>query len=259
MKFGKICGGLLLIGMLCGCTQGKPMETTVPVTETIAPMTTAPDMLSADTQLKTIWESRDTWRVLEETDGWCYAVTDLDGNGRLEILSSETHGTGNYTTLRAWEVSEDGASLNPIAAPTDDGEGGPVLSSGYYSDENPSKEDVEAYTDGSGITYYIQTDINKDGAAHYYETKQAVFLKDGKLDRQIVATKQTDYDENGGETVTCQNGSGESISEDDYEIAVQRRFEGLSQKNVTFGWLSCVHSEELHEEALQASWENFRK
>ena len=161
--------------------------------------------------------------------------------------------------MRAWEVSEDGASLNPIAAPTDDGEGGPVLSSGYYSDENPSKEDVEAYTDGSGITYYIQTDINKDGAAHYYETKQAVFLKDGKLDRLIVATKQTDYDENGGETVTCQNGSGESISEDDYETAVQRRFEGLSQKNVTFGWLSCVHSEELHEEALQASWENFRK
>ena len=258
MKFGKICGGLLLIGMLCGCTQGKPMETTVPVTETTAPMTTAPDMLSADTQLKTIWESRDIWRVLEETDGWCYAVTDLDGNGRLEILSSETHGTGNYTTLRAWEVSEDGASLNPI---TEDGEygSGVVMSSGYVSDENPSMEDVEAYTDGSGITYYIQTDINKDGAAHYYETKQAVFLKDGKLDRQIVATKQTDYDENGGETVTCQNGSGESISEDDYETAVQRRFEGLSQKNVTFGWLSCVHSEELHEEALRASWENFRK
>lgn len=247
MKTVKICGALLLAVFLCGCAQAKPAETT------------APDERAIEDQLVTIWDARQTWRVLEETDGWCYAVTDLDGNGRLEILSSETHGTGNYTTLRAWEVSEDGASLNPIAAPTDDGEGGPVLSSGYYSDENPSKEDVEAYTDGSGITYYIQTDINKDGAAHYYETKQAVFLKDGKLDCQIVATKQTDYDENGGETVTCQNGSGESISEDDYETAVQRRFEGLSQKNVTFGWLSCVHSEELHEEALQASWENFRK
>ena len=225
MKTVKICGALLLAVFLCGCAQAKPTETT------------APNERAIEDQLVTIWDARQTWRVLEETDGWCYAVTDLDGNGRLEILSSETHGTGNYTTLRAWEVSEDGASLNPIAAPTD----------------------VEAYTDGSGITYYIQTDINKDGAAHYYETKQAVFLKDGKLDRQIVATKQTDYDENGGETVTCQNGSGESISEDDYETAVQRRFEGLSQKNVTFGWLSCVHSEELHEEALQASWENFRK
>ena len=257
MKFGKICGGLLLIGMLCGCAQGKPVETTVPITEATAPVTTAPDMLSADAQLKTIWEARDTWRVLEETEGWCYAVTDLDGNGRLEILSSETHGTGNFTTLRAWEVGEDGASLNPI---TENGEygSGVVMSSGYVSDENPSVETVVSYTDGS-VTYYIQDDMNKDGCAHYYERKLAVFLRDGKLEELTLATMQTDYDENGGETVTCQNGSGESISEDDYETAVQRRFEGLSQKNVTFGWLSCVHSEELHEEALQASWENFRK
>ena len=246
MKLRKFCGLLLLMVLLCGCAQAKPAETTVP------------DERTVENQLVTIWDARETWRVLEETDGWCYAVTDLDGNGRLEILSSETHGTGNFTTLRAWEVSEDGMSLNPIAAPAEDGAGGPVLTSGFYSDENPSKEDVETYTDGSGITYYVQTDINKDGYAHYYETKLAVFLKDGKLDSQIIATKQTDYDENGGETVTCQNGAGETISEDDYETAVQRHFEGLPQKNATFGWLTCVHSEELHEEALQASWENFQ-
>ena len=118
MKTVKICGALLLAVFLCGCAQAKPTETT------------APDERAIEDQLVTIWDARQTWRVLEETDGWCYAVTDLDGNGRLEILSSETHGTGNYTTLRAWEVSEDGASLNPIAAPTDDGEGGPILSSG---------------------------------------------------------------------------------------------------------------------------------
>lgn len=113
MNTVKICGALLLAVFLCGCAQAKPTETT------------APDERAIEDQLVTIWDARQTWRVLEETDGWCYAVTDLDGNGRLEILSSETHGTGNYTTLRAWEVSEDGASLNPIAAPTDDGEGRP--------------------------------------------------------------------------------------------------------------------------------------
>ncbi|HAL87650.1 MAG TPA: hypothetical protein DCO69_00680 [Clostridiales bacterium] len=247
MKSIKICYALLLAVFLCGCGQTKPVETT------------APDARAIEAQLTTIWDARETWRVLEEMDGWCYAVTDLDGNGQLEILSSETHGTGNYTTLRAWEVSEDGSSLNPIAAPAEDGAGGPVLASGYYSDENPSKEDVETYTDGSGITYYIQTDINKDGAAHYYETKLAVFLKDGKMDSQIIATKQTDYDASGTETVTCQDGSGNTLSEDDYENAVQLHFAGLPQKNATFGWLTCVHTEELHEEELQASWENFQK
>ena len=256
MKFGKICGGLLLIGMLWGCAQGRPMETTVPVTETTAPVTTAPDMLSADTQLKTIWEARDTWHVLEETEGWCYAVTDLDGNGRLEILSSETHGTGNFTTLRAWEVSEDGTSLNPI---TENGEygSGVVMSSGYVSDENPSAETVISYTDGS-VTYYIQDDMNKDGYAHYYERKLAVFLRDGKLEELTLATMQTDYDENGGETVTCQDADGQAISQSDYDTAGEGHFAGLSRKNAAIGWLTCLHSEELREDLLRQSWECFQ-
>ena len=256
MKSAKLVGILTGMALLCGCAQGKPMETTVSVTETTAPVTTAPDMLSADTQLKTIWEARDTWHVLEETEGWCYAVTDLDGNGRLEILSSETHGTGNFTTLRAWEVSEDGTSLNPI---TENGEYGTgvVMSSGYVSDENPSVETVVSYTDGS-VTYYIQDDRNKDGCAHYYERKLAVFLKDGKLEELTLATRQTDYDESGKATVTCQDADGKMISQNDYDTAGERHFAGLSRKNAAIGWLTCLHSEELREDLLRQSWECFQ-
>ena len=256
MKSAKLVGILTGMALLCGCSQAKPAETTVPVTEIAAPVTTAPDMLSADMQLKTIWEARDTWHVLEETEGWCYAVTDLDGNGRLEILSSETHGTGNFTTLRAWEVGEDGASLNPI---TENGEygSGVVMSSGYVSDENPSVETVVSYTDGS-VTYYIQDDMNKDGCAHYYERKLAVFLKDGKLEELTLATMQTDYDENGGETVTCQDADGKMISQNDYDTAGERHFAGLFRKNAAIGWLTCLHSEELREDLLRQSWKCFQ-
>lgn len=256
MKSAKLVGILTGMALLCGCSQAKPAETTAPVTEIAAPVTTAPDVLSVDTQLKIIWEARDIWRVLEETEGWCYAVTDLDGNGRLEILSSETHGTGNFTTLRAWEVSEDGASLNPITEVEEYG-GGVVMSSGYVSDENPSAEAVVSYTDGS-VTYYIQDDRNKDGCAHYYERKLAVFLKDGKLEELTLATKQTDYDENGGETVTCQDADGKMISQNDYDTAGERHFAGLSRKNAAIGWLTCLHSEELSEDLLRQSWKCFQ-
>ena len=256
MKSAKLVGILTGMALLCGCSQAKPAETTAPVTETAAPVTTAPDMLSADTQLKTIWEARDTWHVLEETEGWCYAVTDLDGNGRLEILSSETHGTGNFTTLRAWEVGEDGTSLNPI---TENGEygSGVVMSSGYVSDEKPSAETVVSYTDGS-VTYYIQDDRNKDGYAHYYERKLAVFLKDGKLEELTLATMQTDYDESGKATVTCQDADGKMISQNDYDTAGEGHFAGLFRKNAAFGWLTCLHSEELREDLLRQSWECFQ-
>lgn len=257
MKSAKLGGVLLLTALLCGCAQAKPAETTAPMIETTAPVTTAPDALSVDTQLKTIWDARETWRVLEETDGWCYAVTDLDGNGRLEILSSETHGTGNYTTLRAWEVSEDGASLNPIAEAEEYG-GGVVMGSNYYSDESPTPEAVVSYTDGNGVTYYAQTDENKDGYAHYYERKLAVFLKDGKLQALTLATMQTDYEEDGKATVTCQDADGQTISQDDYDTAGERHFAGIPRKNATFGWLTCLHSEELSEDLLRQSWECFQ-
>ncbi len=245
MKTVKICGALLLAVFLCGCGQTKPTETT------------APDERAIEDQLVTIWDARQTWRVLEETEGWCYAVTDLDGNGRLEILSSETHhGTGNFTTLRAWEVGEDGTSLNPI---TEDGEygSGVVMSSGYVSDENPSAEAVVSYTDGS-VTYYIQDDMNKDGYAHYYERKLAVFLKDGKLRALTLATMQTDYEEDGKATVTCQDADGQTISQDDYDTAGERHFAGIPRKNAAFGWLTCLHSEELSEDLLRQSWECFQ-
>ena len=119
MKLKQFLPLCLAALVLCGCGKNTvpPPETVETIREATQGTTeeplVAPD--SNEAQLDLIWESKDTWKVLDESDGWCYAVTDLDGNGQLEILSSECHGSGHFITFRAWEVSEDGASLVPIA------------------------------------------------------------------------------------------------------------------------------------------------
>ena len=113
MKLKQFLPLCLAALVLCGCGKN-----TVPPPETVETIreatqgTTEETLVALDSdqaQLDLIWESKDTWKVLDESDGWCYAVTDLDGNGQLEILSSECHGSGHFITFRAWEVSEDGA------------------------------------------------------------------------------------------------------------------------------------------------------
>ena len=226
MKTAQICGALLLAVFLCGCAQEKPTETT------------APDERAIEDQLVTIWDARQTWRVLEETDGWCYAVTDLDGNGQLEILSSECHGSRHFITFRAWEVSEDGASLVPI---TEEEEYGSTVAM-FYTAANAdlAPEAVPCYRDTqTGIYYYIQSNTIKVSASQYCETTTAVYLLGNRMEREILGYAVTDYEPS--ETVTYQDAEEQTISEEAYGSLPATRFAGTEARTAYFGWLPDLH------------------
>jgi len=115
----------------------------------------------------------------------CYAVTDLDGNGQLEILSSETHGTGHIPTFRAWEVDESGTSIVSIAEPDEQGST-VIMGASSYNAEYLSIDTVDKFFDSANSrSYYIQTSEVKDGTAHYRETKFAISLENGKMEQDI--------------------------------------------------------------------------
>lgn len=211
---------------------------------------------TVDAQLELIDANRDTWKVLDETDAWCYAVTDLDGNGRLEILSSETHGSGHFTTFRAWEVGEDFVSLAPIAEQGDYGSI-VVMGASTYEETTLVKDAVDRFTDPqTDISYYVQEDIVKDGAAHYYETKSAVFLSGGAMDRVILGYLQTDYSESNDGIITYQSPDGSPSSEEAYNHPP--RLSGMTSSAAQIGWLTYFHSNELTRDALASSWEAFQ-
>lgn len=211
---------------------------------------------TTNAQLALIDASRDTWKALDETEAWCYAVTDLDGNGRLEILSSETHGSGHFTTFRAWEVGEDFVSLIPIAEPGDYGSI-VVMGASTYEETTLVKDAVDRFTDPqTDISYYVQEDIVKDGAAHYYETKSAVFLSGGTMDRVILGYLQTDYSADDYGTVTYHAPDDSPISEEAYMNPP--RLSGMTRSAAQIGWLTYFRSNDLTRDALASSWEAFQ-
>ena len=69
------------------------------------------DAQSAATQVDLLFSNFNTVKQ-NDASVWSYAVTDLDHNGKLELLAASIQGDGRYTALNAWEVSEDGKTLN---------------------------------------------------------------------------------------------------------------------------------------------------
>lgn len=208
---------------------------------------------SAAAQLRLIAGAADTWRIGDESDGWGYAVTDLDGNGRLELISSELHGTGFFSTNRIWEVT---AALDGLAEVTQ------TIPEGDSQADLLTAETLPVYTDDAGgVRYFVFTDGLRNGAAEYYESLRALSLRDGALTDTTLASKSTLYDTAGNPTVTCQDAAGSAITEAQYAAAADTYFSGLTKQQAAIFWIGSVHIADLGSaellSALQTSWAGF--
>ena len=123
-----LLAGLILTGCADSAQNPKPSEetTTSAVTATASAISTTSsaisasssamqpvDPLSIEGQLKTIAEAKDKIVTYDDEDeNYHYAITDLDQNGRLElIVSTGMIGTGHFTTNWYYEISKDGSKL----------------------------------------------------------------------------------------------------------------------------------------------------
>jgi hypothetical protein len=78
--------------------------------------------------------------------------------------------------------------------------------------------------------------VTHDGYAHQYYSWQALCLKDGVADWELIASKNVDWDENGSDTTECRDAQGNVISPQDYDSAVERRFAGMQKMELTLNW-----------------------
>ena len=276
MKLIRLPALALAAVLLCGCSAGVPEGTTIasvsslptgaetePSTaaaqaapdgqkepqETVASEpaeSAAAENMDYESQIQLIADNFETWAAQQEQDWWGYAVTDLNRDGRLEIVSSETHGTGLFTTTRVWEVNVTGDGLTLL---TPDWEWGdtPVL-----TDEN-----LTCYYNEAQDTYhYIQETMNRDGAAHYYESTMAVTLEYGRLNRTLLATRETVYEGTSVGEITCADGNGNAISEAEYTAIADTTFAGMTKSSVKIKWINTP-AQPVTIDQLMDSWRGF--
>ena len=196
-------------------------------------------------QLSIIINNINLWKKDTEFEKYNYAATDLDQNGRLEIISSTCQGTGIYTYTEIYEVNENLDDLKLCES---------NLKEYDYSQADIIKENFIVYWDKINNRYhYIFEDLTKNGAAEYYENKRDFCLSDGKIHEEYLAYKTTIY-ENSNPTITYRDSYNKQINELEYNNIENKVFENLERMLVNIDWLS---EEEITLERLKHSYDNF--
>lgn len=216
---------VLLMGIFCGCNN-KTAESP---------------------EVKGIVNNMDKWSITtkEGTSIYFYGVTDLDQNGKYEIVSAENFGTGDYTESRIFELSEDKKTLTEMEH---------VFEGDSQVDLMQNTADV--YKDAeSGRYYYIFSDTVRNGYKETYNTKVAISLYEGKFTEERLATESVIYEGESEEpTVTYYDNEGNEITMDDYMNAEATRFAGYEKLSATFCWKGYTFSN--HDSTINAANEN---
>ncbi len=244
-KFYAALGAVSLCAcLLSGCAlPGKVTETQPPVTAQPA-VTEETASIDFEAQIKLLADSQSQWQQPEDMgEPYYYAVTDLDRNGRLEILAMSTQGTGVFTYGKIYEVNDSGSALAECSLPLEEGEALPELIMTSVPAAN-----------AQGTYYYLFHDDVKNGAAEYHQLIQAVSLKDGAI--SIETLGQSDMIAVDGEPSWTYSQNGQSITQEEYDAiipAFQAERQGFT---ANFEWFTLENG--MDEATLSKSWEAFR-
>lgn len=190
------------------------------------------DVSRIENQIEVITDHIEQWGVEAEyaNDMYSYAVTDLNQNGRLEIIASNCGGNGYYTYSKYYEINEIFDGLVEYKRDT------------YEDDsENVSEADivdyeVPAYYDGkTGIMYYIFQDESKNGAGEHYANIRAISLEDNKIVEKPLAYYASIY-KNSVEHVKYEDSKKNEITEDEYNNMADQVFVDLEKKQLILQW-----------------------
>ena len=238
-----------------------------PQSDELNPQTEAEKQLAAFTEYYT------DWQVKEEQDWWGYAVTDLDQDGNLEIISSECHGTGHYTSTSIYEIDPihphfsevcNGTSSEALATLE-------ALSHGGLLMESPL---LMPHQEMSGVpqTYPVYYDENKDVYYYIYEgsinnpddwrgaftTQRSFSLRCGEIPGIssggeatgiLLGCKKTVYHGN-YTSVDHWDMYGNYITEDTYGKLAEQYYADLQKKEASILWIECQHLEDLSKEEI---------
>ncbi len=193
---------------------------------------------SVEEQRRILEDNRSLWAFDEDdySPDWYYAFTDLDHNGLLEVLAASTQGSGMFTYAHFYEVLPDGSGIKNLYHADEEVEG---------IDDWPEVvlESIPCYYDSSSdCYYYVCTNTTRDGMAHVITQLAALSLKDGVAEWEHLASLEILETQLEGRRSFYQDAEGNSITEEDYNSVVEKRFAGMEQSEYRPEWTAVTPS-----------------
>lgn len=201
-----------------GTSETAGEESQEPIGENISSVASQLRLLS---QCKNLWAQEMDY----DAEGSFCAITDLDGNGRLEVIVSSIRGTGVFSYSRFYEVNE--ACDEVVECETDFIEGN--------SEPDLLMFNWEVYRDAAGQSFYVLADDMKNGAAEYYQFIYALSLQDGRISSTLLAGHSCIYEDSIPKK-QFRDSAGREITEQQYNRAAEAYFAGYSHSVVSIGW-----------------------
>lgn len=260
MRAFRICGYLVLIVLtLAGCRAASDISDADTVSDHIpgqsAPVSSNSDTIDYDSQLQVIADHAAVWMGDTESgfEPFFYAVTDLDQNGRLEIIQSTCQGTGLYTYTKLWEVDANGTALAACQFPAAEGDSQPDII---------TDPDVVYFDEEHDCYFYIFRDEIRNGMAEYCQSLVAFSLQNGVVTTTLLAQSHSVYGSN--EEITYTDADGKTIDENTYNMAADTAYAGLTAMEAAIGWTDYSVSTQLPAltepelmGVLETSWKSF--
>ena len=198
----------------------------------------------ADAQLEVLFKNLTALTPAQDVECF-YTVTDLDRNGRLELIAALKRGTDGSTVAKIAEMGTalDGADVLELPAGADNSL--PALLT------TEAKVLADAKT---GEVHYLLEDTEMNGAAVAAVSTGSLTLKDGKL--SFVKVSAVEYTEQRGLTImNFTDGKGNQLSPDEYENAAANLYKGAEEGKVNFQWFTA--EECTSADVLKASYAVF--
>lgn len=235
------------------------------VSASAATATTAGNMTE---QLDLLYRNFGSLRQTDTPTAWYYAVTDLDHNGRLELLAvTTTSDLKNDAKLKGWEVSQDGQRIEPVkhefsdAADPDLRDGFPNIMTDsadtYYDDT--TKMWTYVFTDYSELSHDLTPEESAQAGGMQHVTTAitstyGLSKHDDHFDRGVLGVKMVTIID-GKTEISFIDKDGKAMTEDQFLNIGITAFTGKQRSNTGFDWFPA--SEATSQERFVKSYSVF--
>lgn len=254
--------------------------------------------ISYDQQIDLILENKEKWCFLLPEDAveseeqfvteadYYYLISDLDQNGRLEVISSTTTGNGSYFFNVYYEVGEDGTELKKCNTVTSDRGEVPEPDLWGFSGERQGYYDRQ-----TGVYHYPQWDHTHSSAADTEDAREDMVLLNGVVTVNTICGSKSRSTRKGCITEYYAGDEKKKLGETGYtykrdwepdnpkeakryekklEKIVQQYYAGMEEFTVKLKWFQNINKKEYYDsdkirvlsdeklrERMMRSWNGF--
>lgn len=209
---------------------------------------------NADQQLNVIAAGYDEWQ--KESNPYAfmaayYAVTDLDHDGLLEIVSTAVGGSGSFSYFTVHEMKESLDGLNMVFS--------------NETDDNDDMTHPDLMLSGrfrtffrEGTYVYITENTGRVGAGYYFGYKAGMTISETGIGFTPAGSYESRPGDGGGMQYTYYDENGNTISEDAYKQLEEGIYSGWDEWVSEWLWIQHLTDDGSLEEHLRESLDGWK-